>query len=247
MVHCRISDQLGLWAFTTVFSFWALVYCSCVDGAAATNAYIRRSLCGLDLPHEGADALSSSWRGKAGTGAWAGPGWALARMRHGRLLAALQGGTLAWALNTERPAFNCSKSADPAPPITTQTPRRDTAKGTADIVTLCSFPIQGDKPASTEGTLRGGGAAGGGDTREGGRQCDKKRWRGSKRAAAGGATTGRRGTVGTVRRQGGGRRGRRERCAGERGYRGGTRRGAVVGGTATERGTEGRGKNTATE
>ena len=81
---------------------------------------------------------------------------------------ALQGGTLAWALSIKRPAFNYPKSAYRTPPITKQTTRRDAAKATSDIVTLCSFPMPGDKPASTEGTLLGGGAAGGRDTRAGG-------------------------------------------------------------------------------
>ena len=81
------------------------------------------------------------------------------------------------ALNIERPAFNCPKSANPAAPIAAQTPRRDAAKGTADIVTLCSFPMQGNKPACTGETLLGGGAADGGDTRAGGKHYDKKRGR----------------------------------------------------------------------
>ena len=164
--------------------------------------------------------------------------WALERMGHGGLLAVMERGALAWALNniTERPAF---KSANPTPPITMQTPRRDAAKGISDIVTLCLFPMQGGKSASTEGTLRGGGAAGGGDTRAGG----------------GGAAT-RRGGVAASERQreglrlGGGRpwvlwgRGRRDRCAGERGVpRGNKARGcfrwrhcneAGVGGTRRE-------------
>ena len=93
--HCGISDKLGLWAFASLFSFWALVHCSFVDayGAAATNAY-EGSLCGLGLPQEGAEALPLSWRGEASASPWAGlglgigGGWGME--------AALQGGTLAW-------------------------------------------------------------------------------------------------------------------------------------------------------
>ena len=234
--HCGISDLLGLWAFTSLFSFWALVHCSCVDGATATSAYevpSAGSAC-----QEGTDASSSSWRGEAGAGAWAGPGLGIGENGHGGLLAVMERGALAWALNniTERPAF---KSANPTPPITMQTPRRDAAKGISDIVTLCLFPMQGGKSASTEGTLRGGGAAGGGDTR-----------------AGGGGTATRRGGGAASERQreglrlGGGRlwvlwgRGRRDQCAGEQGVPRGNKargcfswrhcNGAGVGGTRQE-------------
>ena len=134
--------------------------------------------------------------------------WALARMGHGGLLVALQGGALAWALNTELPAFNYLNSANPTPRITTQTPRRDAAKGTADIVTICSFSMQGSELARTGGTLRAGEQQAVGTPGRGGDgHCDKKGWGSSKRAAAGGAAIGMRGTVGTVGRQGGKRRG----------------------------------------
>ena len=201
------SDQLGLWVFTALFSFWTLVHCSYVDGAAATNAYevpsagsacLRR---GRTRCHRlgGVRPVPVHMRGPVRVWALADGAWRVASgaaARHFSL-----------GVEYRTACLQLSQVRQSNPPTTTQTPQRDTAKGTTDVVTICSFPMQGDKPASTEGTYRAGEQQAVGTPGQGGRHCDKKRWGGSKRAAAGGAAIGRWGTVGTVGRQGGGRRG----------------------------------------
>ena len=98
--------------------------------------------------------------GRSGYGYWRGWAWKVAGVAGGRH----------FDLDVEyrTACLQLPQVRQSNPPTTTQTPRRGAAKGSAEVATLCSFPMQGKKSASAEGALRGGGAAGGGDTGAGG-------------------------------------------------------------------------------
>ena len=85
--HRRISNQLGHWAFTALFSFWSFAHCSSRDRARApARTRFSASARGGELP--------APWRGGDGAGAWAGPGLGVDEDRTVGFLEALQGGSL---------------------------------------------------------------------------------------------------------------------------------------------------------
>ena len=70
IVEFLTSLVFGLHHPLLVLDLGSLVLC----GWGCSYECVRGSLRGLGLPQEGTDALSSSWRGEAGAGAWVGPG-----------------------------------------------------------------------------------------------------------------------------------------------------------------------------